>query len=37
VGYSTPEHRAAIRQHGISPIHRLSFQSIAYNQLALEG
>jgi ribonuclease HII len=37
VGYSTPEHRAAIRQHGVSPIHRLSFQSIAYNQLALEG
>jgi ribonuclease HII len=37
VGYSTPEHRAAIRQHGISPIHRLSFQSIAYTQLALEG
>src|SRR5215207_8400036 len=37
VGYSTPEHRAAIRQHGISPVHRLSFQSIAYNQLALDG
>ena len=37
VGYSTPEHRAALRQHGVSPIHRLSFQSIAYNQLALEG
>ena len=37
VGYSTPEHRAAIRRHGISPIHRMSFQSIAYNQLALEG
>jgi ribonuclease HII len=37
VGYSTPEHRAAIRQHGVSPIHRLSFQSIAYTQLALEG
>jgi ribonuclease HII len=37
VGYSTPEHRAAIRANGISPIHRLSFQSIAYQQLALEG
>jgi ribonuclease HII len=37
VGYSTPEHRAAIRERGISPIHRLSFQSIAYQQLALEG
>jgi ribonuclease HII len=37
VGYSTPEHRAAIRAHGISPLHRLSFASIAYQQLALEG
>jgi ribonuclease HII len=37
VGYSTPEHRAAIAINGISPIHRLSFQSIAYTQLALEG
>jgi ribonuclease HII len=36
VGYSTPEHRAAIREHGISPIHRLSFDSIAYQQLALQ-
>jgi ribonuclease HII len=35
VGYSTPEHRAAIQQHGISPLHRLSFQSMAYQQLAL--
>ena len=32
-----PKLVAAIRQHGVSPIHRLSFQSIAYNQLALEG
>jgi ribonuclease HII len=37
VGYSTPEHRAAIREHGICPLHRLSFASIAYQQLALEG
>jgi ribonuclease HII len=37
VGYSTPEHRAAIAEHGVSPLHRLSFQSIAYTQLALEG
>jgi len=36
VGYSTPEHRAAIRERGISPLHRLSFQSIAYQQLALD-
>jgi ribonuclease HII len=37
VGYSTPEHRAAIVEKGISPIHRLSFASIAYTQLALGG
>jgi ribonuclease HII len=35
VGYSTPEHRAAIQKHGVSPLHRLSFQSLAYQQLAL--
>jgi len=35
VGYSTPEHRAAIERHGVSPLHRLSFQSLAYQQLAL--
>jgi ribonuclease HII len=35
VGYSTPEHRAAIRERGVSPLHRLSFQSAAYQQLAL--
>jgi ribonuclease HII len=35
VGYSTPEHRAAIEKLGVSPIHRLSFQSMAYQQLAL--
>ena len=35
VGYSTPEHREAIRRLGISPLHRLSFQSTAYQQLAL--
>jgi ribonuclease HII len=34
VGYSTPEHRAAIRRHGVSPLHRMSFQSLAYEQLA---
>ena len=37
VGYSTPEHRAAIAANGISPLHRLSFASIAYQQLALGG
>jgi ribonuclease HII len=35
VGYSTPEHRAAIAANGVSPLHRMSFQSIAYQQLAL--
>ncbi|MDX6689376.1 MAG: ribonuclease [Solirubrobacteraceae bacterium] len=35
VGYSTPEHREAIQRLGISPLHRLSFQSTAYQQLAL--
>ena len=35
VGYSTPEHRAAIERLGVSPLHRLSFASIAYQQLAL--
>ena len=35
VGYSTPEHRAAIREFGISPLHRLSFASIAYQQMTL--
>jgi ribonuclease HII len=36
VGYSTPEHRAAILDRGPSDLHRRSFQSIAYSQLALE-
>jgi ribonuclease HII len=35
VGYSTPEHRDAIQRQGVSPLHRLSFQSMAYQQLAL--
>ena len=33
VGYSTPEHREAIERIGISPLHRRSFQSVAYSQL----
>jgi ribonuclease HII len=36
VGYSTPEHRAAIEELGISPLHRRSFASVAYTQLGLE-
>ena len=35
VGYSTPAHREAIMRQGVSPLHRLSFQSLAYQQLAL--
>jgi ribonuclease HII len=35
VGYATPEHREAIGRLGVSPLHRLSFQSAAYQQLAL--
>jgi ribonuclease HII len=35
VGYSTPEHREAIMRQGVSPLHRMSFQSAAYQQLVL--
>jgi ribonuclease HII len=35
VGYSTPEHRDAIQRRGVSPLHRMSFQSAAYQQLSL--
>jgi len=35
VGYSTPEHRDAIERLGVSPLHRLSFQSMAYQQLTM--
>jgi ribonuclease HII len=35
VGYSTPDHREAIGRIGISPLHRRSFQSVAYSQLEL--
>jgi ribonuclease HII len=34
-GYSTPMHREAILSRGVSPLHRMSFQSLAYQQLAL--
>jgi len=34
-GYSTPEHRDAVIDRGPSDLHRRSFQSIAYTQLAL--
>ena len=35
VGYSTPSHREAILRNGVSPLHRMSFQSLAYQQLVL--
>jgi ribonuclease HII len=35
VGYSTPEHRDAIQRQGVSQLHRMSFASMAYQQLAL--
>ncbi len=35
VGYSTPSHREAILRNGVSPLHRMSFQSRAYEQIAL--
>jgi ribonuclease HII len=37
VGYSTPEHRAAIAANGVSPLHRMSFNSTAYQQLRLSS
>ncbi|MCW3038712.1 MAG: ribonuclease [Solirubrobacterales bacterium] len=35
MGYSTPVHREAIRRRGVSPLHRMSFASTAYQQLSL--
>ncbi len=34
VGYATPEHHAAIRRLGPSPMHRMSFDSLAYRDAA---
>jgi ribonuclease HII len=35
VGYASPEHRSAIQRLGVTPLHRMSFQSAAYQQLSL--
>jgi ribonuclease HII len=35
MGYPTKKHREAIRTHGVTPIHRLTFQLLP-KQLALE-
>jgi ribonuclease HII len=34
-GYSSPVHREAIMRQGVSPLHRMSFASTAYQQLTL--
>jgi ribonuclease HII len=36
VGYATPQHHEAIATHGVCELHRLSFASVAYGQLALD-
>jgi ribonuclease HII len=35
VGYITPEHTRAVRALGPTPLHRRSFEAIAYAQLDL--
>ncbi|MGO9752991.1 MAG: ribonuclease HII [Solirubrobacteraceae bacterium] len=35
VGYATPEHRGAIERLGVTPLHRLSFNSTAFTQMSL--
>jgi ribonuclease HII len=37
MGYGTPEHLRALREHGPCRIHRRSFQPVAQMQLPLEG
>jgi ribonuclease HII len=36
VGYITAEHTRAVREHGPTPLHRRSFEAIAYDQLDLD-
>ncbi len=36
VGYASPEHRSAIMRLGVTPLHRRSFHSTAYQQLSFE-
>ncbi|MBI5309661.1 MAG: ribonuclease HII [Actinobacteria bacterium] len=35
VGYATPTHHSAIRELGLTPLHRRSFASVAYEQIPL--
>lgn len=37
VGYLTPEHGDAVRRHGVTPLHRRSFNAAAYAELGLGG
>ncbi len=32
-GYATPEHRRAIREHGLTPLHRLSYEPVRAHSL----
>ncbi len=34
-GYATQQHQAAICEHGVCELHRMSFNSVAYQQLGL--
>ena len=36
VGYITAEHTRAVREHGPTPLHRRSFEAIAYAQMDLD-
>ncbi len=35
VGYATRDHRHALVAHGVTPLHRRSFNSVAYQQITL--
>ena len=35
-GYPTPEHRRAIREHGVSPYHRMSYNLLGNGELPLD-
>jgi ribonuclease HII len=36
-GYTTPEHSAALREHGPCPEHRFSYVNVAESERALDG
>lgn len=35
-GYPTPKHRQAIREHGVSPYHRMSYNLLGNEELSLD-